>query len=170
MSGALSEVVITVIVAIFAFFVPLGRQSPASKFARFMFVATPLALLGVSQYLWATTGFGLIERGTCLVAPNTKSCLSPENKKMAVFNQICPAALSLGQGFNWVPYVASLTTLNPEPRGDRRYTCRAEGRGITYLITVHVLCDDLADYGCTRLTKVENGSGALIWEGYLPVG
>lgn len=164
MSGILWEVVATIALSIFGFFVPLGRHSPVSIFARIMFVAAPIGLLVWSQYLWATTEKGLLEHGTCAIAPKTKSCLSPEAKKVANFNQICPAALTGAHDLDWVPYVAKLPTLNPEPRGDRRYTCRAEGRGKTYLITVLLRCGDFADYRCVLVEKVELDSGEVLWD------
>ena len=164
MSGMLWEVVTTLALSVFAFFVPLGPHRPASTFARITLIGTPLALLVISQYLWATTGSGLLERGTCLVAPTTRSCLSAEHRKVAVFNEICPAALANAHELDWVPFVATLPTLNAQPRGNRRYTCKAEGRGRTYLITAMLRCGDFSDDRCVAVEKVELDSGEVLFD------
>jgi hypothetical protein len=164
MSGMMWQVVCTLVLSTFAFFVPLGPQKPSSTFARTVFVACPLLLLATSQYLWATTGSGLIERGTCFVAPTAKSCLSSEGKKVANFNEICPAALANAQELDWVPYIATLPTLAPQPRGNGHYRCRAEGRGNTYLITVALQCSDFTDHECVLVYRVEKDTGEVLWD------
>ncbi len=83
------DVIVAGLLAIAGFFIPFAPHVPHSRMARVLFVAVPLGLLAISQYLWATTGRGLIEHGTCLILRESASCKtfnsvqgapSPENQ------------------------------------------------------------------------------------------
>jgi len=71
------EALLALIFAVAGFFVSFSPHAPRSRLAKFIVIATPLVLLVVSQYLWATTGRGLLERATCLFAPSAASCRPP---------------------------------------------------------------------------------------------
>jgi len=90
---------------------------------------------------------------------------SPQPNSAAVFNQICPTALANAQATSFVPYVAKLVTLNAQPISRDHYACSAEGRGITYTITMRVSCDDLVQAHCAEVTKVVTDSGKVLWQG-----
>jgi hypothetical protein len=77
MASSFWELMLTLGLAVAGFFVPFAPHVPHSRGARIAFVLIPLALFFLSQYLWATTGRGLIERVTCLFAPNSFSCRAP---------------------------------------------------------------------------------------------
>ncbi len=80
------------------------------------------------------------------------------------FNQICPRALTNAQAVNFVPYVARLVTLNAQPVSSDHYLCTAEGRGITYSITVKVRCNDLSQMRCAPVMRVTTDSGQVLWQ------
>ncbi len=167
---ALWDLITTLALIAFAYFVPLGPHVPSSKIARLLYVLVPLSLVIFSQYLWATTGRSLVDRLTCLVVATSSSCrvAIPEKAPLTldsieVLDQICPAALTNAQDIDRVPYVAKLATLNPQPVSSDHFTCRAEGRGITYFITVKVRCLEFKNGYCAPVTKVETDSGEIIW-------
>lgn len=62
------------VAAIVGFFVSFAPHVPHTRAARAIIIITPFVLLVISQYLWATTGRGLLERVTCIFVPNGSSC------------------------------------------------------------------------------------------------
>jgi hypothetical protein len=71
------ELIVALLAAVIGFFVSFAPHAPRSRAARAVILVTPFVLLVISQYLWATTGRGLIERITCVFVPSGASCLPP---------------------------------------------------------------------------------------------
>jgi len=71
------EALLALVIAIASYFVSFSPHAPRSRLARTIVIATPVFLLVVSQYLWATTGRGLLERATCVFLPSGASCRPP---------------------------------------------------------------------------------------------
>jgi len=164
MSEVFLDVVLTIACGIFAFFVPLGHRTPTTTGARVLFFLFSFLFVVFSQYLWATTGSGILERTTCSIMPRGKACGPLAHDPVGLFNQVCPAVLADAQELDWVPYAAKLTSLNPQSSRGRRYICRAEARGITYFITGDLRCDDLNNVRCTSTARVETDAGRVIFD------
>ena len=96
--------------------------------------------------------------------PQSSADSSAQTVSTDTFNQICPRALANAQGINFVPYVAKLVTLNAQPVSTDHYLCMAEGRGITYSITVKIRCNDFSQVRCAPVMKVMRDDGRVLWQ------
>jgi hypothetical protein len=112
----------------------------------------------------ARGGVGYVPKTS--VEPPSAAEASPvaQPNSIDAFNQICPRALANAQAVNFVPYIARLVTLNAQPVSSDRYVCTAEGRGITYSITVKVRCGDFGQMRCEPVMRVTTDTGKVLWQ------
>lgn len=74
----LSDVLLVICSSLFAFFVAKAMRPARTKLGAVVAVAFPCLLLIYSQYLWSSTGKGLLEHATCVVTPESRSCVPSE--------------------------------------------------------------------------------------------
>jgi hypothetical protein len=73
-SSYLIDIVLVAASAVFSFFFARGGRAGSNIIAKSVAVALPLALVVYSQWLWASTGYGVIDRATCFVLRDAKTC------------------------------------------------------------------------------------------------
>lgn len=75
----LVDIFLVALSGVVAFLLSRGRRTGLTPVAAFVGVAVPICLVAYSQWLWANTGYGLIDRLTCVGFPTAQSCRPDAN-------------------------------------------------------------------------------------------
>jgi hypothetical protein len=78
---------------------------------------------------------------------------------------VCQAVLTRVQDYGITDAKATLASTEPTSTDTKgRFVCNAQDEGVTYTITVDVLCEDVKSEKCLSLYHISNSAGATLFQ------